>query len=64
MQNETLGRFSFSDAGAFPLSTDSMLLGSFASPKRGGRVCDLGCGSGVLGLLLLLRDPTLTITGF
>jgi tRNA1(Val) A37 N6-methylase TrmN6 len=60
---EQIGLYSLSTEGAFPLSTDSMLLGTFASPKPGSRVCDLGCGSGVIGLLLLSRCGDLQITG-
>ena len=51
------------DEQCFPPSTDSFLLGSFASLRRGERVCDLGAGAGLLGLLLLAREPTLTVTG-
>ena len=60
---EQIGAYSVSTQGAFPLSTDSMLLGSFASPKAGSRVCDLGCGSGLLGFLLLREEENLQITG-
>ena len=41
------------DEQCFPPSTDSFLLGSFAAPRRDERVCDLGAGAGLLGLLLL-----------
>ena len=63
MKLETVGPFTLSTEGAFPLSTDAMLLGAFAAPKRGDKVCDLGCGSGVLGLLLLAKEPELAVTG-
>lgn len=49
----------FFDTALFLPSTDSFALGYFASPKRGDRVCDLGCGTGLLGALLLARDETL-----
>jgi len=39
----------------FPLGRDTLLLGAFATLRRGWRVCDLGCGGGALPLLLL-RD--------
>ena len=53
----------FYDERCFPPSTDSFLLASFAAPRRGERVCDLGAGAGLLGLLLLAREPSLTVTG-
>ena len=54
-------RFCFGD-GAFKPSTDTFLLGGFADVRRGDRVCDLGSGIGLLGLLLLGRQPELYIT--
>lgn len=51
------------DRQCFPPSTDSFLLGGFAAPRRGERVCDLGAGAGVLGLLLLAHEPSLHVTG-
>ena len=38
------------DDGLFQPSTDSFLLGSFPRLKPGLRVCDLGSGTGLLGL--------------
>lgn len=49
------------DDGLFKPGTDSFLLGAFARPKKGDRVCDLGAGTGLLGLLLLARQPALTL---
>lgn len=49
------------DTGLFPPGTDSFALAYFARPAHGGRVCDLGSGAGLLGILLLARDETLTI---
>lgn len=49
--------------GVFPLGSDSQALGGFAQVRRGEKVCDLGCGSGVLGLYLLAREPSLRLTG-
>ena len=43
-------KFVYGD-GAFPPSTDSFLLSSLPRLKKGCRVCDLGCGGGVLLLL-------------
>ena len=50
-------------AGAFPLSTDSMLLAHFVRLPRNAAVLDLGSGCGTLGLLLCAKDPGCTVTG-
>ena len=55
-------RFVYDDA-LFPPGTDTFLLASLPKLKRGLRVCDLGCGTGLLGLLLLQRQPGLSVTG-
>ena len=47
----------------FSLSTDSIALADFARVFSGARVCDLGCGCGALGLLLLAKCETLQVTG-
>jgi len=49
--------------GAFPLSTDSMVLSHFAKLPKNASVLDLGSGCGTLGLLLCSRDPNCRITG-
>ena len=49
--------------GAFPLSTDSMLLAHFVRLSKNARVLDLGSGCGTLGLLLCARDAGCTVTG-
>ncbi len=54
-------RFLFDDA-LFQPSTDSFLLGDFVRLRRGDRVCDLGAGTGLLGLLLLARQGEATVT--
>ena len=54
-------RFRFDD-NVFKPSTDPILLGDFAEVRRGERVCDLGAGIGLLGLLLLARQQELHIT--
>jgi len=50
-------------AGAFPLSTDSMVLSNFVKLPKNASVLDLGSGCGTLGLLLCSRDPLCRITG-
>ena len=49
--------------GAFPLSTDSMVLSHFVSLPKNARVLDLGSGCGTLGLLLCSKDPGCHVTG-
>ena len=54
------------DAGIFRLGTDSVLLAYFvkkARVKRKLRVADLGCGSGVLSILLAWDEPDLLVDG-
>ena len=48
--------------GVFPLGQDSVLLADFAKCPPHGKALDLGCGSGVLSLLLLGRYPALHVT--
>ena len=45
----------------FKPGTDAFLLGAFARPRAGESVCDLGAGTGLIGLLLLAREPRLTL---
>lgn len=47
--------------GVFPLGSDALALGRFATVRKGWRVCDLGTGSGVLLLLLAAREPQLEL---
>lgn len=49
--------------GAFPLSTDSMVLSHFARLPKNAGVLDLGSGCGTLGLLLCSRNGTCRVTG-
>lgn len=53
----------FRQAGHFRLSTDSILLADFIRPGSASRGIDLGCGSGILALLLLTRSEKLDMTG-
>lgn len=49
--------------GAFPLSTDSMILSYFVHLPKNASVLDLGSGCGTLGLLLCSKDPNCHVTG-
>ena len=55
-------RFVYDDA-LFRPGTDTFLLSSLPRLKPGLQVIDLGCGTGLLGLLLLQRQPKLAVTG-
>lgn len=47
----------------FKLGTDSVLLADFVNTSGKKRGIDLGCGSGILPLLLMYRSPDLNMTG-
>lgn len=49
------------DERCFPPSTDSFLLGAFPRLRRGVKVCDLCAGTGLLGLLLAAREPSVSV---
>ncbi len=49
--------------GVFSLGSDSVLLAAFARLGRVRRVCDLGCGGGVISILLAAYKPGLTVDG-
>lgn len=51
----------FYDDALFPPGTDAFLLGAFPKLRRGALVCDLGAGTGLIGLLLLAREPSLRL---
>lgn len=51
------------DESAHKPGTDAFLLGEFPRLRPGLRVCDLGSGMGLLGLLLLQRLRDLRVTG-
>lgn len=48
---------------SFKLSTDSVLLADFARVGKGARCLDLGCGAGVLMVLLAAKAPDAVLTG-
>ncbi len=50
-------------AGAFPLSTDSVLLADFVRLPKKAAVLDLGSGCGTLGLYLCSKDESCSVTG-
>ena len=49
--------------GAFPLSTDSMVLAHFVRLSRSAKVLDLGSGCATLGLLLCAKSAGCQVTG-
>ncbi|MCD8368222.1 MAG: methyltransferase [Clostridiales bacterium] len=61
---ERLGRYTLRQRDGLPkLGTDSVRLAQFATLRSGWRVLDLGCGVGVLPLLLAERADSLTLDG-
>ena len=53
----------FIRGGGFPLGTDAVLLAAFAGSVRARRACDLGCGTGVIALLMAWNSPSLLVDG-
>lgn len=63
-KREQLGKYTLLQTElGFRLGQDSLALSRFATVRRGWRVCDLGCGGGALGLLLLERQEDLALSG-
>ena len=48
---------------SFRLSTDSVLLAHFAQPIRAKKILDIGCGAGVLTVLLSHARPEAKVAG-
>ncbi len=54
--------FSVSDADCGQkLSTDAILLGAYANPPASGRILDIGCGCGILALMMAQQSRQATI---
>ncbi|MBR6258609.1 MAG: methyltransferase [Oscillospiraceae bacterium] len=53
----------FLKKGAYPIGTDAVLLARFAGRVNAGRICDLGCGSGVIAALLLWERQSASAVG-
>ena len=47
----------------YRFSVDAVLAASFCTPPPQGKILDLGCGCGVIGLILCHRHPGLQVTG-
>ena len=50
----------YEGGGAFPITTDSVLLADFVRAKP-GRAVELCSGAGLISLLLLTREPRLSL---
>ena len=47
----------------YRFSLDAVLLGNFISMRPGEKVLDLGCGNGIVALILAYRWPSCELTG-
>ena len=64
LKTEQLGPYTLTwPDGVFPLGSDALALGEFATLRPRWKVCDLGTGSGALLLLLARRESTISLTG-
>lgn len=50
-------------AAGYRFSVDAVLLGNFISARPGERILDMGCGSGIISLILSYRCPESFLTG-
>ncbi|UCF30142.1 MAG: methyltransferase domain-containing protein [bacterium] len=51
------------DSRGVKASVDGLLLARFVRPEPGWRVADLGCGNGLVGLILASEQPECTVLG-
>lgn len=64
-----MGRFDFKQFSlddsrcGMKIGTDGVLLGAWADISKAARVIDVGCGSGLIALMLAQRNPDAVITG-
>ncbi|MFT8210986.1 MAG: tRNA(1)(Val) (adenine(37)-N(6))-methyltransferase TrmN [Symbiopectobacterium sp.] len=49
------------DRCAMKVGTDAILLGAWSAALQNGRVLDIGCGSGIISLMLAQRSPDAVI---
>jgi tRNA1Val (adenine37-N6)-methyltransferase len=57
-------QFSLDDSHCpMKIGTDAVLLGAWAPLPSGGCVLDIGCGCGIIAMMLAQRNPELIITG-
>ena len=52
-----------SGENVFAVGTDAVLLSAFADTAGVKRACDLGCGSGIISILLAWNNPKMTVDG-
>ena len=55
------GGIEYSDGGAFPVTTDSILLADFVRVRPYSAVLELCCGAGLISLLLHHRAPGISV---
>lgn len=51
----------YQDLAAMKVGTDGVLLGAWTDVNQASRVLDIGCGTGVIGLMLAQRNPSLFV---
>jgi tRNA1(Val) A37 N6-methylase TrmN6 len=47
----------------YRFSVDAVLLANFIQPRQGDTILDLGCGCGIIPLILAYRNPSVSVTG-